>query len=259
MWVADAGGHCLHLFDLQNRSYKTIERAGPSRLLSPVGLALGPDDSIYVCDSEGVAIHRLSDRTGLLIESLRLPQEVRRPVAVSYERGSQELFVVDVSAHDIKVLGLDGSLRRIVGRRGAGEGELNFPCAIAGDAELLWVVDAGNHRVQGLTRAGEPVAVFGQAGDGAGDLALPKGIALDSAGHVYVVDARFENVQVFDRTGRVLLAFGEEGIGPGQFWLPSGIFIGANDRIWICDTYNRRVQVFEFIEVPGRSQADAAP
>ncbi len=248
VWVADPGGRCVHLFDLEKRDYRKITRAGDMPLLAPVSLGLGPEDSFFVCDSEAVAIYRLSAADGTLLEALRLPEDVNRPVAIRFVPQSDALFVVDVGAHNVKVLDLDGTIRRIIGRRGGAPGEFNFPTAITDDGEKLWVVDTGNNRVQGLSREGDPVLTIGQAGDAPGDFALPKGIAVDSDGQIYVVDARFENIQIFDRTGRLLLFFGEEGNAPGAFWLPSGIFIDARDRIWVCDSYNRRVQLFSYVK-----------
>ena len=247
LWVADPGGRCLHRLDLEDRSYVKVDRAGKALLLTPVDVCLGPEGSIFVCDSQGAAIYRLDGGSGALLATLRLPEDIQRPVALHYRDDRGELYVVDAAAHNIKVLGSDGRLLRILGKRGDGPGELNFPCAITGDAERIWVADSGNHRVQALTPTGEPIAQFGRAGDAPGDLALPKGVACDAQGHVYVVDARFENVQVFDRQGRLLLAFGHEGTGPGEFWLPSGIFIDAGNRIWVCDSYNGRVQVFDYV------------
>ncbi len=257
LWVADPGGRCLHRFDLERRSYAKIERVGASPLLSPVGLCRGPAGSFYVCDSEDVAIHRLSIADGALLNTLRLPEEIVRPAALVYDDSAGELLVLDAGAHDIKALGLDGALRRTIGRRGTGPGEFNFPCDLVGDREMLWVADAGNHRVLGLTRAGKPVVVIGREGDAPGDLSLPKGVAVDSEGHVYVVDARFENVQIFDRQGRLLIVFGQEGTGPGEFWLPAGVHIDANDRIWICDSYNGRVQVFDYVKHSPAPASDA--
>ena len=247
VWIADPGGRCLHLFDLQRRKYLKITKTGPSQLLTPVGVCLGPPGSVYLCDSEAVAIHELSDRDGAHLAELHLPPEMQRPAALYYDAATEELYVVDVSAHDIKVLGRDGSLRRVIGQRGAQPGEFNFPTAIAADDKNLWIADFGNHRVQAVKRTGEPVIAFGQPGDAPGDLALPKGLAVDTAGHVYVVDGRFENVQIFDAQGQLLLFFGEEGTGPGEFWLPGGIFIEPTGRIWVCDSYNRRVQVFQYV------------
>ena len=251
VWIADPGGRCLHLFDLEHRAYRKIAQAGGSPLLSPVDVSLGPAGSIFVCDSEAVAVYRLSAVSGETIERVRIPEDIARPVAASYDAGTQELFVVDVATHDIKVLGPDAGLRRILGRRGEGDGEFNFPTAIVASGEMLWVVDTGNRRVQAITRDGLPAGVVGRSGDAPGDMALPKGVAVDSDGHLYVVDARFENVQVFDPEGRLLMYFGEEGTGPAEFWLPGGIFIDRQDRIWVCDSYNRRVQVFQYLGTEG--------
>jgi sugar lactone lactonase YvrE len=247
VWVADPGGRCLHVFDLQTREYQKIVSLGGVPLLSPVGVCLGPAGSVFVCDSEGGSVHRVNDQTGELIASLRLPADVRMPVAVAFDPSADELFVVDTRAHDVKVLTPEGGLIRIIGRRGEAPGTFNFPTAAVFDGELLWVVDTGNSRVQGVTRTGEPVSTFGQAGDAPGDFALPKGIAIDADGDLWVVDARFENVQIFDRSGRLLLVIGQEGTRPGEFWLPGGVFADAQGRVWVCDAYNRRVQVFRKI------------
>jgi DNA-binding beta-propeller fold protein YncE len=254
--VADPGGRCLHQFDLTDRVYRKISRAGEVRLLSPVSICAGPDGSIYVCDSEAAAIHRFEDASGKWLETLDLPEAVVRPAAVTYAALNRVLYVADVKAHDVKVLGVDGALRRTIGRRGAARGEFNFPTDLHHDGERLWVADTGNQRVQGLNPEGQTVVILGsgRVGDAPGDLAMPKGIAVDGDGNVYVVDARFENVQIFDRDGRLLLFFGSEGTGPGQFWLPAGIGIDPNDRIWISDTYNRRIQVFDYISSRGRSK-----
>ena len=246
VWIADPGGRCLHLFDLRTRQYKRVQRAGASLFWSPIGLCLGPPGSILVCDSHSAAIHQLSDRTGELMHTLETDADLLRPVALAFRPAEEELVVVDVSAHDVKVLKLNGQLVRVLGRRGTEPGAFNYPCDVADAGDVLWIADSGNQRVQGITAEGAPVVSIGQAGDAPGDLALPKSLAVDAEGHVYVVDARFENVQVFDRTGRLLLVLGEEGGGPGQFWLPGGVYVDATNRIWICDAYNRRVQVFQY-------------
>lgn len=252
--VADPGGRCLHQLDLVDRVYRKITRAGKAPLLSPVSVCAGPPGSIFVCDSEAAAIHRFADDSGKWLETLGLPEAIVRPVAVTYAATTRVLYVADVKAHDVKALGVDGVLRRTIGRRGVGRGEFNFPTEVHHDGTRLWVADTGNQRVQGLTPEGQPELILGsgRAGDAPGDLAMPKGIAVDGDGHVYVVDARYENVQIFDRDGRLLLFFGREGTGPGRFWLPAGICIDENARVWIADTYNRRVQVFDYISTQGR-------
>ncbi len=248
LWVADPGGRCVHRLDLARRTYQRIDRVGDARLLCPVGVACGPNDSILVCDSEAAAVYRLNAANGQLIGRLTAPEVLQRPVAVAYDPAAAVTYVVDSSTHDIKVFGDDGGLRRVIGTRGTEPGQFNFPVDIACAGGAVWVVDAGNGRVQALSPAGQPLAAVGQLGDAPGDLALPKGVAVDSDGHLYVVDARFENFQIFDRDGRLLLAVGSEGKGPGQFALPGGIAVDAKDRIWVCDTYNGRIQVFQYMK-----------
>lgn len=248
VWVADPGGRCLHFFDLIDRNYKRILRLGDGPLVTPVALCLGPDDTFFLADSEQAAIYHVSAIDGHLLNVLKIPDDLRRPASLAFDEKNGELWVVDVAAHDLKVLGVDGSLKRIVGQRGERGGEFNYPCDVAMSAQSVWIADAGNHRVQAIDFAGQPVTTFGQVGDASGDLALPKALAVDAEENVYVVDGRFENVQIFNRRGELLLFFGEEGHQPGQFWLPSDIFIEPSGRIWICDSYNKRVQVFDIIK-----------
>lgn len=247
VWVADPGGRCVHLFDLITRRYTKIERVGATRLVTPVAICPGPAGSVYVADSEGIGVHRLSDRDGSWIESLRLPEEMLRPAALCYDEAQGELYVVDVLGHDIKVFDGQGTLVRVLGTRGEKPGQFNFPSAIAASSQLLWIADTANNRIQGIKRDGEPVVVIGQVGDAPGDMAMPKAVALDPEGHLYVVDGRFENIQIFSDSGELLLFFGEEGTGRGQFWLPGGLWIEPSGRIWVCDSYNRRLQVFQYV------------
>jgi sugar lactone lactonase YvrE len=208
-------------------------------------LCPGPKGTVYVCDSEAVAIHQFVERTGNWQRTLRLTEDFHRPVALDFLESTAELLVVDVASHDIKVLDPDGRLLRVIGRRGSAPGEFNYPCDITHDKSLVWVADSCNQRVQGLTYDGEARLVFGEPGDAPGKMALPKGVAVDSDGNIYVVDARFENIQIFSREGDLLLVIGNEGRGPGELSLPSGISIDSTNRIWICDTYNKRIQVLE--------------
>jgi len=265
IWLADPGGRCVHVLDLRERTYRKITQAGGEPLLSPVNLCLRGDDRVLLADSERVGIHEFNAVRAEFVRTLRLPEEISRPAALAWAPQTRELFVVDVSHHNIKVLDEQDRLVRIIGGRGAGPGEFNFPCDVALDGDTLWIADTGNQRVQQVRIEGTPLAAFGSAGDAPGDLAMPKSVALDSDGHVYVVDARFENVQIFDRQGRLLLVFGDEGTGAGEFWLPAGLFVDTSNRIWICDSYNARVQVFDYLPdaqippVPTFGKVEALP
>jgi DNA-binding beta-propeller fold protein YncE len=245
LWVADTGGHCVHLFDLQRQRYRRFDKLGQHRLLSPVHVSVGRSDSVYICDSEANEVIEIKDDDGAVIRVISMPTVLGRVAACWEDAANGLLYVVDIGRHDIKVISPAGELVRTLCSRGTAPGRLNFPVDIAGRHGNLWVSDAGNQRIQSIDLRGAPVRTIGKTGDAPGDFALPKGLAFDQAGNLYVVDARFENVQVLDpANGTPLLFFGEEGRGPGEFWLPAGIHIDSRERIWVCDSYNRRVQAF---------------
>ncbi len=258
VWVCDPGGRCVDMLDLTDRTFTRITRIGQSQLLTPIDICIGPPGTLFLCDAEASSIYKIKENDGTLIETVQTDPDLLRAVALDWNPQTSELFVLDIGAHNVKVLNEKGRTLRIIGRRGNAPGEFNYPSDLLIDRDRIWVADSGNRRIQGISLKGDPPIVIGKAGDAPGDFALPKSIAIDSDGHIYVVDARFENIQVFDRAGQLLLYWGEEGNGPGEFWLPGGIHIDANDRIWVCDSYNNRIQVFDYLKLqtqPDRSQS----
>ncbi|MFQ5773640.1 MAG: 6-bladed beta-propeller [Kiloniellaceae bacterium] len=239
--VADPGARVVHLYDMRAQEYARIEKAGGDVLVSPVGVALGPE-RIYVADSALGKVFAFGPEGALAftIEGLR------RPTGLAYDAGANRLYVADTLAHRIVVFDDGGEKLFSFGRRGTGRKEFNYPTHISVSADRLYVNDTMNFRLQVFDLDGAFRASFGTHGDGSGDLAQPKGVAVDAEGDVYLVDALFNRVQIFDSNGRFLLAFGAEGTNVGSFWLPSGMFI-ARDRIYVADSYNRRVQVFQFL------------
>jgi hypothetical protein len=245
LFVSDPDLHAVHRFDLASREYRALGDAGEGRSFdSPIGLALS-DKRLIVADRGLKTVTVLSlagDPEGVLGAG-----ELEGPVGVAVGPLSGLIYVVDVPAHQVKVLDGKGSRVAAFGGRGTGKGLFNYPTHVACDAaENVYVTDSMNSRIQVFDRQGMFLREWGRRGDSPGEFAQPKGIAVDGAGRAYVVDSRFENIQVFDAAGSLLLAIGEEGSGPGQFWLPVGVSV-AGDRIWVGDAFNHRVQVFRFL------------
>lgn len=246
IYVADPGAAALWVVDRRRGGFHKVERAGPDAFVSPVAVAVGRDDRIYVADSYlGKVFIFAKDLTlGGTIEG----GELARPAGLAIDEPRDRLYVADSATHRIAVYSGDGRPGGAIGERGTGDGEFNFPTHVAVDrAGDVYVTDALGFRVQLFTPDGRFAGRFGRHGDTSGDFARPKGIALDGEGHVYVVDALFDAVQIFDRRGRFLLSFGERGVGSGQFWLPVGLFIDRDNRIYVADSYNQRVQIFEYL------------
>lgn len=253
LFVTDPPMHCLHVFDLQARTYRCITTAGQTPLDAPADVAI-VGDRAYVTDAGRGVIDVFSD-AGEYVTTWQ-SAAFKRPVGIAASPNVPRLYVVDAGNHAVVGLSLDGVEQLRFGKRGADAGSFNFPTFVAVDAELgVIVADSMNFRVQRFTLDGQAETAFGKKGDAAGDFALPKGVAVDAEHYIYVADAHFENVQVFDGAGKLMMAFGQEGQKPGEFWLPAKLFIDHKQRLWVADSYNRRVQVFQLLGRPTEGSA----
>lgn len=247
LFVTDAAGAVVHVFDLNTRGYKQFaDLNSREKLRKPVGLAI-VGNRIYVADS---ALHKICvfDKNGQFIFSFG-GERLTRPSGIAYRADDQTVYVADTGRHAIDVFTTGGKFIRQIGARGVAPGMFNFPTHVWFDARgNLYVSDTLNYRIQVFTRDGNFLTTFGRQGDRPGNFAHPCGVATDTFGNIYVTDRQFENVQIFDPQGHILMAFGEEGTQPGQFWLPAGLFIDEHNRIYVADSFNKRIQIFELLE-----------
>lgn len=250
IYIADPGAQALWILDPEGGRFRKVREVGGQQLISPVAVAPGRDNRIYLADSFLRKVFTVGP-DGKLTGAIADPN-LQRPAGLAYDATRDRLYVADSASHRIWIFAGDGRPLGTIGRRGAGDGEFNFPTHLAlAPNGALWVTDSLGFRVQFFSPDGTFIGQFGRHGDTSGDFAMPKGIALDSKGQIYVVDALFDAVQIFDRQGQLLLTFGERGIGPGQFWLPGGLFIDPQDRIYVADAYNQRIQIFKHLAVAG--------
>ena len=173
---------------------------------------------------------------------------LQQPTGIAYSKISNQVWVLETTAHRFSIFNRKGDLIKQIGKRGNAEAEFNFPTHIwiANDG-LVYIVDSMNFRVQIFDNDGNLISVFGEIGDSSGYFARQKGIATDSYGNIYVVDALFNTVQIFNRQGEFLYNFGARGREAGDFWMPNGIYIDQDDYIYIADSYNARIQIFQLV------------
>jgi DNA-binding beta-propeller fold protein YncE len=249
LYIADAPGHVIHMFNLTNRKYQQFSSLGTDKTLKmPVALTV-IDENLYVVDS---VLHEVCifDSKGKFLSSFG-SEQLTRPSGIAYCSKRDNLYVSDTAKHVIHVFDKSGKSIETMGSRGVEPGQFNFPTHLWVDKNCkLYVSDTLNYRIQVFSPEDNSWKTFGGHGDRPGYFAHPAGIATDSFGHIYVTDRQFENIQIFDREGKILLAIGHEGAGLGEFWLPAGIFIDDQNRIYAADSFNKRVQVFTLLEVP---------
>ncbi len=167
------------------------------------------------------------------------------PWGLAIEQSTGDVYVSDYDADHIVKFTSGGSYLKITGSKGAGQGQLKDPEAIAvtstGD---LYVGDTGNHRVEEFNASGKYLSSFGKEGTGEGQFSKSiGGLAVDSSGDVWVSDSSNDRVEEFNSQGKYVRAFGKEGSGEGQLSVPLGLTISGG-TIYVADFDNDRIQEF---------------
>ena len=245
--VTDSGLGALFRFDRAARKADVLGTAGAVALRTPLGLDVARDGRIYVAD---VGIRKVVafDPDGKVRAVYGREGELQNPTDAAVSPDGRSLYVADSKAHRVAVFDIATARQlRTIGRRGQGDGEFNFPSAVAFDSSgNLLVVDQVNARVQVLTEEGGFLDQLGGLGVGYANFVRPKDVAVDEAGLVYVTDAAFGNVQIFDADLQLLTFVGSGGEGPGQFQIASGVAVHG-DRFAMVDQLGRRVQLFRYL------------
>jgi len=246
IYVTDIGRGAVFVFDKPAGQLEVWTMAnGITQFKAPIGIAQGANDEILVADADLHSVFRLDKKGKPLGE---FGQDIlKRPTGLARDGARGRVYVADTHAHDIKVFDDDGKLLKVIGRRGEGDGEFNFPTFLTFAADKLYVTDTLNSRVQIFDAEGKMIEKFGKLGLYVGDLVRPKGVAVDSVGDIYVIESLYDNLLVFNNQGKVLLGLGGSGKGIGEFYQPTGVWADSQDQIYIADMYNGRITVLQFL------------
>ena len=115
-----------------------------------------------------------------------------------------DVYVAVSNYHCISVFNESGTNVRTIGTASvasSGDGQFNYPSAIAINGDVIYIVDQNNHRIQKCDSNGKFISKFGSCGSGDGQLSSPRGICLDQGGNVYVADQGNNRVCVFTGDG----------------------------------------------------------
>ena len=253
IYVTDVSRQAVFVFDEKQGTLSIWDRAmGDFGFKTPVGIALGKDNTILVADADLAIIVEL-DQNGNPLRTIG-DKVLNRPTGLARDPQSGQIFVADTRDHDIKVFNDAGELLDIIGNRGTNIGEFNAPTHLAYRGNKLYITDTLNARVQILTRSGDFLSKFGQRGIFMGDFVRPKGVTTDSDGNIYVIESFHDYLLVYNSEGRFLMPLGGTGSGVGQFYLPSGIWTDSKDRIYIADMFNGRIVILQYLRSENAKQ-----
>ena len=189
----------------------------PGQLNHPRGMAVGPDGSLYVIDSQNARVS-IFDPQGKFVTTFGTPSTTD-PNSQAVPPG----------------------------------GTFREPWGIAvGQDGKIYVADTWNHRVQVFDSKGTLLKMWGvyeqlppgQPGKPDGFWG-PRDIAVDNQSNVYVADTGNKRIRVFDSNGKYLHDIGQGGAGVGQLNEPVGLAINPEtNELFVADTWNRRIEVY---------------
>ncbi len=250
---------------------KFIRSFGPEHLSMPYAITHDAEGNIYIIDSLNDRVKVFSWKgplQSLWGETGSGNGQFITPQGIAVDN-SGFVYVADTGNHRIQVFTETGDFKEkwnsSSGAPGSGDGEFNFPRALAiNSTGAVYVSDVLNYRIQVFNSDGKFLFKWGSQGSDDGEFMGPVTMAINSTGHVYVADTYNHRIQVFDKTGNFLFKWGTIGSGDGEFQLPTGMAINAtNDLVFVADNYNRRIQVFSQVgvyqyqwNIPGEANID---
>jgi serine/threonine-protein kinase len=254
-----------------------VSPSASSNFLSPAGVAVGPDGTVYVTsvgddvlfqvDNSSAAVNRVAG-TGQVgyVDGQAVNARFNNPTGVAVGPDGT-VYVADAGNNCIRQVSRDGSLvSTLTGSVTDGTADGTGPAArfrnptgMAVDvAGTLYVADQGSNRIRKITPAGvvTTLAGSGSAGftDGQGvaaEFASPTGVAVSAGGTVYVADTGNNCIRQISSAGVVTTLAGSvartagstNGTGPAaRFNRPTGITIDAGGVLYVADNGNNRVR-----------------
>uniref|UniRef100_A0A1L8DSQ1 Putative ring finger protein nhl-1 n=1 Tax=Nyssomyia neivai TaxID=330878 RepID=A0A1L8DSQ1_9DIPT len=216
IFVSDKWKHCIFVFSRQGDFLRVIGSKGDLEgyLRSPEGIALGPDNTIFICDTGNDRVQCLNRITGQMI--LQFGQVKK--------------------AHLIQ-----SALQHTISK----PADLQSPTAVALHGKSIIVLDSGHCRVKIFNKLGEKISEFGKMGTQKGQFKYPEVLSVGPYGFIFLGDSGNARIQIFSQGGRLIKTIGGRGSSQGFFKWISGIHVTPDLEVIVSDYKNHSVQIFQ--------------
>jgi len=251
IYVTDAGGYCIKVFDQDGEPVRTFGKPGSSgdKLNYPQGICIDTNGNLYVIDSNNGRIAIFSpdgNLKGSVGEIGGYPDAFYSPKGIFV---SDKIYACNTRNHRLSVF--DKTTRQLIGSYGdlgddpgdLPQGSLNYHFRLPTDVAVsddgkIYIADSKHGEIKVLAQNGAFLFSFGENGSDKGQLNLPEGITLDRQNNVYICDSMNGRIQKFDSQGNFL------GLMNEGFKRPTSICIDSDDKFYVVDAELKQVIKF---------------
>ena len=207
-YLGEVGGLYDALKSSSGDSKKLVSDA-VGKMHEPNGVAIGPNDMVYVIDTWNSRVQAFSS-------SLK----------------PKSIFSMDGKSSSSMTTADDGFFG---------------PRSIVVDPSgAFYVADTGKHRIVKFDKNGKKVMAWGSKGDKEGQFNEPIGLALDQGGNLYVADRLNFRIQVFSPEGQFLRQWKVKGWSPEQIDMEPHLAIDqAHGLIYASDGRGKKVYCYK--------------
>ncbi|MFC1504711.1 NHL repeat-containing protein, partial [Spirochaetota bacterium] len=154
LYVVNTGCHRIHAFDRTGRfikmqGFKSVENTAQlNGFFEPVGIFINKNDEIFICDTANhrVVVYNTSLAAKRKFKIIGWVEFYTEPF-ISIDTAGR-CYVSDAFNNRIIVYDNEGSLLRVWGTAGSGNGQFSKPKGVQIKNKRIFVVDSGNHRIQ---------------------------------------------------------------------------------------------------------------
>ncbi len=228
VYVVDGGRRQIFRYDLAQQSMTPFADYAAAAV---TGIALAPDLSLYVADSQARQVLHFSV-DGRLLQRFGNDLELARPVAVLRDDSSGNLWVADSLYKHLVVFNSLGRVLSVLRSSQARSIE-----AMAQGPDGLYLLDPLSRQVVVIGHDGTDRYTLGQD-----TLKMPGALAVDRFNRVFISD-NFDNTLKVYEQGQWVASVGGSGAMPAFFNQITSLWIDQN-MLYVADRLNARIQTF---------------